>query len=529
MKNSQVFINEIKEKIKSKESQKESTLESLAILDAQIDKYDELIQKIDADALTYVSPITDATNNLYDSYVERITSGCRNNLYWENTECWEVIINESPVTYCLYEVKLNPSLLQDLNFTGIKYYQKPSNRDYNTNIVDTFIGDISDESTVIVVRDPDGIPPEIKVGDTIVDNIDQSPTLFTIGDLPKVVGFGTTTAVVGVSSNIIGGIGTGSTIFAHYGSGDSTNFQIGYSLERAGIVTASIVGFGTTNFTLEYYDEGQAQFVIGIVTCRAIILDSPATTYTADKTFKVGVVSSFPSVNLSTESISYGSTVTFTAIRYSNETIYEDFDYTSNPNSPLKIGIIKSSNIGIGHSVSMNDSGKPVGPDTWKPEKSYLDPVENVIRRPEPEIGAGKVTYSIGDFNWPTITTAPVGLIPGATSYASLGQTIIIPNETGDSFGYTSVSPSSPSPGTCTRIDNDITSNTSIRNTTISTNQPIIQNLIESTRALRNQRAEKELYAWSLVQSAASLAQEIKQLKKDLRALEDTDFSSYES
>lgn len=532
MKTSQVVINDIKEKIKLKEIQKKQTLESLAILDAQIDKIDELIIKIDSNALVYINEITNSVNDLYSSYNQRISSGCRSDLYWECVDCWEVCTTQGGqdecVTYCRYEVKRDPSLLNDIKYTGIKYYQKRSNRDYDTDIVDAFIGDIDDGSTVIVVKDPNGLPPEINIGDTIVDNIDNTTTLFNIGNLPKVVGFGTTSAIVGVSSNIIGGIGTGSTIFAHYGSGDSSGFQVGYRIERAGIVTASIVGFGTTNFPVEYYDEIQEEFVTGIVTARSFILDSPAIASAAEKIFSVGVVSSFPGVFLSTEAISFGSTVTFTAIRYSNENIYEEFDYTKNPNSPLKIGIIDSSNLGIGHSVYFDESGDPVGPDTWKPEKSYIDPITNEVKKPEPEIGAGKVIYSIGDFTWPVfVQSNPLG--GPVYTYAPLGSAIVIPNASGLSFTEYGISPNPPGPAVCNQIDNDIETKTQTRISIRERNHPIIKELIEKTRALRNQRAEKELYAWSLVQSTASLAQDIKSLKKDLKALENADYSKYES
>lgn len=526
MKTSQIIIEDVRQQIKSREEQKKSTLEELAVLDAQIDKIDELITSIEVTALPYVNEINAATTDLYNSYVERITSGCRNDLYWENTGCYTVILESGSVEYCTYQVKLNPSLLEDLNFTGIKYYKKPLNRDYDSEIIEDFSGDILFNSKDIIVKDIEGIPPEIQIGDTIVDNLDNQPVVFKIGDLPKVVGFGTTQAYIGVSSGVVGGIGTGSTIFAHYGSGISTNFEVGYKFERVGIVTATIIGFATTQFTVTYYDTNTSQFVVGVTTSRSFILDSAAVDYAADVSFNVGVLSSFPAVNLSTSSVSSGSTIVFTAIRYGSEDRYDDFNYTRNPHSPLKIGIINSSNAGIGNSVYVVNNGYPPGPEKWKTEKNYIDPISNEEINPEPNVGADKVTYSIGDFSWPTIT------IPTAfptTSYATLGATVTVPNEDGITYGVTSVSPTSPPPSLCSRINNDISTKTTIRNNIISTNTPIIQNIIGNTRALRNQRNQKELYAWSLVQSAASLTQEIKQLKSDLKELESLDFSGYES
>ena len=49
------------------------------------------------------------------------------------------------------------------------------------------------------------------------------------------------------------------------------------------------------------------------------------------------------------------------------------------------------------------------------------------------------------------------------------------------------------------------------------------------SEVLRNRRSEKELYAWSLLVSAARLREEIELLRKQISEMESFDFTPYET
>ena len=195
------IINDLTEELESAKSQKSTLLNQLSLLDVNIDEVDSLVVNIDKDTLPILSKINDAINKVKIAYDNRINSKCRNNLYWELTSTVTVSIKatsggglfEFDVTR--YTVKKNPELYQYLGYHGIKYYSYPSNIDYGSSIVASFNGNIGVGESIIGINydglSTDIILKDLKIGDTIVDNIDN-PTIFSSSNLPKIVGFGTT-------------------------------------------------------------------------------------------------------------------------------------------------------------------------------------------------------------------------------------------------------------------------------------------------------------------------------------------------
>jgi len=443
----------------------------------------------------------------------------------------------------------------------LKYYRKPSNRDYGSFIIADFVGNVSNGSTIIAVTDEEGIPREVLVGDIITDSIDN-PQIFDATDLPKIVGFGTTQSV-GLTTTLVGGIQTGSTIFQHFGSGSLTGITTGMILINPDVLqeNSTITGFGITQVNVEYYT-GAGIFTSGILTCTSIILDKPSIDAVEEAEFNVGIVTITPSIFISTTSSSTESSILFTVFRTGNiDDIDKNFDPLKDPNTPLKIGIIDESTLGLGHSVYYDNSGEPNQQQSYNPNKTYVDgrfdsrkdclfkndgtsrpnvkwDSENkqCIKKPEPDVGAGKAVYYEGSDNWP-IEISPIvsnGNIVGYTSsYANLGDTLTVGSASGitsgKTIGYKLYGPN----GKCSNsvlnsFTASIASAQSNSQTIINQNSSGASSLIEQSKALRRQRSEKELYAWSLLQAASNLRKQIEILQQEYDSLVSIDLGRYE-
>lgn len=562
MSESREIIAELKEELKLKIKQREGILDRLALVDIEIDKMDNLIIGIDKDAVGITNTINQSVTPVKTAYDARISSGCRTDLIWRQLRSYESWViggggggggGVTRVTFTEYQVQKNSDVYDFEPYHGLKYYQKPSNRDYGSNLITQFDGYITMGSTVVGVNSATSVPSVIKIGDTLTDSLDN-PQAFTTGDLPEVVGFGTTT-VVGIITTLVGGISTGSYIFSNFGAGSLTGLTTGMillepevsgmSTSYVGVLTTngytSIVGFGSTTQIIEYYDE------VGILTTStlfvpSLILDKPATNYLEEGTFRVGILTSLPAMFISTTALASFASTTVYVIRNTPD-IDAGFNYLSNPNSPEVIGIINSSTVGNGHSVFYDASGNPNETQSWKPETARerikIDNAPDIPAIKEPKVGAGRADYYIGTKQWPTITrctTTPSGGGGGGvtictSSYASLGTKVTIGGTTNTvSIGYTGRAQGGPDPNgpSCAGYDTAITSATNNMNNVIAANQPTAEKLISMTKRLRERRSERETYAWSLLQAAARTREEINKLKEQISEMENFDFSKYE-
>ena len=558
MANSQQIIDDLKADIVNKRQQRKAILSQLSLLDVQIDNYDTIIQNIDKEAISLIDPMNASISGVAASYDAVIDSGCKTDLAWVEVDRWNQFVQSGSgdgaglydVTFIRYKVKRDPDRKQSLPYYGIKYYRKPSNRDYGSSVVADFYGDVSYGSTIIAVTDEGGIPTSIQVGDTITDSL-ETPQTFDASNLPTVVGFGQTSSV-GIITSLVGGIMNGSNIFAHFGAGSLVGVSTGMLLISPGILqdNSSITGFGSTEVNVEYYDAGGV-LRVGILTCNSLILDKNAIDTLEEGDFSVGIVTTSPGIFISTSALDTVTGNLFTAIRIADaDDIDKDFDPLKDPNAPLKIGIVDSSTLGIGNSAFYDNSGFPSETQSYNPNKTYVDtryetknqclynsngvPRNNTkwdnvnnqcIRKPEPDVGAGAAVYYDGSNNWP-IKNEPVvvgGSIIGFTqSYANLGEELVVSSgiNTGASIGYSPTPPGGVcSSGTLNALNSAITGATNSKNDILNQNSSKAQSLVESTKGLRRQRSEKELYAWSLLQASASLRQEIALLEEELTQL----------
>ena len=569
----QEILTEMKQDLERKIKAREGVLDRLAIVDIEIDSFDSVIKGLDSAALPFINNINAVVPSVQAAYDARIAADCRTDLIWRERDTFTQVTSNGLEEFTVYEVRKNGDTRDFTPFEGIKFFSKPAERNYGSLVVSEFEAYVQEGSNIVGIVGVGGVsvtsvPSEIQINDTLIDSFDN-PTIFTTGDLPEITGFGTTD-IVGIVTTLICGIDTGSNILRNFGAGNIGIVSVGMIvldpevtgndpsfegvLSQDGFTT--ITGFGTANQIIEYFD-GAGILTTSTLTVPTLILDKPAVNGLEEGTFRIGVLEQIPALFLTTDALaSYASTQMY-VIR-SDKEIDEGFDYLQSPNNPLKIGIINSGNVGTGSSIVYDISGDPNQTQTFKPSKTFVDPLldsrqeclfrnngerrnntvwdperKECIKFPEPEVGAGKVTYNIGTTQWPTLTSCTDsgnGNVTCTTTYASEGTRVTIGGTTGPSISYASIGPSgtNPSGATCQALDAAIQAAESNLITTISQNRPQAEELVARSEVLRDRRSERQLYAWSLLVSAARLREEIEKLSGQIAEIEGFDFTPFE-
>jgi len=521
------FVADLQQELQRKEAEKEMLVDQLALLDVQIDNYDAIIENMDRSILPLIDEINVAISSVKSAYDNRISIGCKSNLYWEliSTRTYRYGVGlTSSITYSTYQVKKNPSVQTNYSNWGAKYYRRPQNQDYGSNIIKEFTGTIGLGQTNLAVTSIGGTFG-VLIGDTITDSI-TSPTVFNPVSLPSVVGFGTSSITIN-QVNFGGVIAFGSTVIAHTGIGTTVGINIGDTIALTGIlpVGTTIVGFGTTSYSVEFWNNTTSQFISSSVTTNSLVISASAIGVTTNGTFTVGIQSAYPSFFLSTSSISTGSSTIFTVIR-TTQSVLTEFDLTNNPLDPVTIAIMSNNTVGLGHTLVRVNNGSPSGPFQWR-ELLGAD------LSPEPACGNSYVTYYPGNNSWPLSVTYSYGVggafISSSTSYAAEGYTVSIGGTIFSSgISYASVSSLNPSVSACNAAAAAITSAETSRDTIIARNQPIIDSVITKSSVLRRLRDKLESSAFSMLQGKVYTEAEINRISNDLDTIRGTDFSQYE-
>ena len=259
----------------------------------------------------------------------------------------------------------------------------------------------------------------------------------------------------------------------------------------------TITGFGTAVGITSYVQAN------GITTAIQVVLDfatlsnpvSSGIAATVGRNFHVGVVSAYNFAALSDPPVATGLSSSFLVIRPGDIDDIE-FESSKNPIDPVEIGIAEGANVGKGHRLELINNGDPRINPQWS----------EITSEPEPPVGAGRVEYYIGDFQWPTIQVRG-GDGDVTTTHASLGQRVIISvgSTTGAAIGYTGTPPAGAIPGDCGTYDAAITTAESEMNAIIAENTPIINHYINGADTLRSLRDQDEGQAWGYLQSIGYL------------------------
>jgi len=521
------LIDDKDQKIK----QRESINDILLLTDVTIDGYDKLIVEMDKNIPGLIEDINNAITPVKQAYDVRIADNCLSNLKWVQTgevERISIFGDSGPtlVTYQYWQVQKDPDQYRQINYYGAKYYKRPHNRDYGANLVKEIPdGSVGIGSTFIVVNDTSSTALEnIRVGDTISDDL-ENPIIFSIGNLPEVVGFGST-SILGFSTTFGGDISFGSTILKHTGQGIvTTGISTGSAIIRVGVTSSDtvVVGFGTTTTQISIVDD-EGVSGVATATVNTIILSKPAIASTTLGSFGVGIVTFYPTIFISTTSPSGGTNSNFIVIR-NDATIDETFDYTKSGSDPVEVALIKNaSKLGYGHSLKIINNGDPDVVTYWR---EIIDP--------EPAVGAGFAPYYIGAASWPGINVPTVvgGTVVSYTfQYASEGTTVVI------GLGLTDAQPvvtttSTKPPGaastpTCNTYNSNITAAEANMNAVIADKLPKINYYANASGVLRDVRDDKENTAWSLRRGIGFLTADINKLTTQIATLENTDFTEFE-
>ena len=480
--------------------------EQLALVDVVIDEYDDLIIKLDNKIPPLIAPINAQINAVQQAYLNRISHGCRSDLAWVQVGTTELDDDEAVV----YEVQKDPATFRFLGYYGPKYYKYPKNREYGSNVVETINdADANVGSKILPIFDADaetltgfttGRLSGIKTGDFITDSLSY-PYIFQAGAGTSITGFGITNYAK--YNYAVSGFCTSgdNKIYGDKKIGFITDLSIGDEVygapdrSGAGIVPngTTITGFGTAVGIVTFVNDA------GITTGVAVTLDfatlSNAITNNISKdigtSFYVGVVSSYYYADLSAAPNATGISSSFIIIRPGDLTDIE-FESTKNPIDPVEIGIARDANIGKGHRLELINNGDPDITAQWR----------EIIEDPEPAVGAGRVEYYVGSFNWPLIVNRDDdGDVD--ENYASLGQRVIVGvgATSGAGIGYANVPPSGSIPGDCGTYDSAIIeAETELQNLTIAS-IPKINHYINGADSLRQLRDDDETKAWGYLQA----------------------------
>ena len=523
---------------RAKELQLEQIKDLVLLIDIDLDMYDELIVNIDKQIPSLIKEINDATDEVDAAYEARIAQDVRSELKWVVTGQTKNFTKggaNNTTTTTWQVVKNNTN--QKINKYAAKYYKTPKDRDYGGSAVrDIDDAKIGFESTILQSNrsEKDGNGKfldhiDIEIGDTITDSI-ENPQIFTVGNLPEVVGFGTT-SVLGIKTTFSGNIAFGSTVIAYAGINTTASIAVGDPISLTNVTQDDTVVVGIATTTTNLVGENTLGVTTSVeVDTTAVIISKTAVGATDNAIFNVGIFTDFPTFTLSDQAAQGTDSDNFHVLRFTNDAdIGPDFDVTRGGENPVEVGIIEDDNkTGYGRSIYLVNNGDPTG------TKSFTEFVD-----PEPQVGGGFVSYYVGNFQWP-IKAIPQGINmnTGQPSYwtyeyQDLGSTLVVVTGAGATTpsagaGTTDTGELNPSQSVKDNADALIATKLAALASIKAKNLPKINDLIAKSKALRRIRDDKQSQAWNYRRGQGDLINKIRQSKQDQKDLTKTDLDEFE-
>jgi len=332
--------------------------DQILLTDEAKSHYDMAINNVDNNLFSQVDNVNNYLVGVQSAYQARITVGCRTDIFWRVVG---IDTTNFDPEYTIQATKLSLS----------GYDTQPGG-----------IGTVGMGTTGTVVLTSLGI--------ATVSNLYgyQDDNLYGLKyyDEPYIRDIGNTTV-----ATFIGTCSFGSnklTVMLPYSSGISSSFKIGQlvTCDKTGIFAGTsntIVGLGTTVANLTRVGLGSTSATVPLILLNTVTI-GVATAPQPDGSFVTFTVLDDPS----------------TVRSVSNYQI----PFTQNPFSPQVIGIINNkSQVGIGISIFLDNSGNPKGPQSWNPEQ-FVQGVSGIPDVTEPPIGAGKIYYPIAFIDAPAVS-----------------------------------------------------------------------------------------------------------------------------
>ena len=553
----QEIIDDIVDEIQNKKTQRESLLDQLALADVALDKIDELVVAIDKDIPPLLDKINVKIQAHVDAYQARVDAGCKSDLEW--TYVGKVDWGDEEADE--YEATFVGIVTGKY---GVKYYQSPKDRDFGTALIHDFHANVGQGNTVIAVTGNSDDPNfnKIRIGDEITDDLEE-PEIFPVGSFPKVVGFGRTDTLSGITTTLSGYIAIGSSELYNTGIGTNQDIPILSGIAYTNYLPdgTQVVGFGVTQISVgiqSYYgapDNTHKEVFVSKTVTAYILSNAAVGTAHSGSTFQVGLTTNVPSIIVDgTTASQLGYDRDYYVLRNAANPD-EDFDFNKFPNDPVKIGVISSSKVGVGHSLILVDdsskfTGYPTGPFTWYSNKQFTytagslsshairsltndksNPFDEttLTSHPEPKQGGGGIKVPIGTDSWPCLVDAD------GDSYQQGGAGTRWVSEGLRTFVYSGTPPTETTPPSgsipsgCAALKTAIDAAEAEMAAAKAEYEPQIRSLVDASHALRENRADKQIKAWGILQSAAWCRSEIQKLEKQLASLRSSDFTPYES
>ena len=338
------------------------------------------------------------------------------------------------------------------NYYGLKYYLDPYQKDIGDTFVTSFIGTISAGSNLLTVMSPvgstgqdPGMSPIYKTGQLVVCDDDAVLTTPT-----KIIGINTgsadlaqipTTGAAGVVTTNVSTVNILSLDIVA-GAGVSAFESISFSvLDNPTTGPVGVISDVTSNG--EVYKVSQKYHAVpstsnlGGEGATFSVFTNPsggiATVGISTTTGGVAIdiigagglgYSNGETITIAGTSIGMGAGTTANDVSFTVKTIqdgrftygfilHDDPRYWPKPSDPQTVGIMQTSNLGIGGRISLDNSGDPKGSQSWDPQlNGYsipMDPSNFAIltRVDPPTVGADKAFWRVG------FQTAPARSKPG--------------------------------------------------------------------------------------------------------------------
>ena len=461
------LTDDINEKVKAESDGVTWLGEQIVLLDAEKEQWDAAIDKMDRPLVTQIDDVNQTLGEVRSAYQDRITVGCRTDLFWRVTGhtvasgsdpaeyqvlCTKISLNgydslgPTGLGSCLawlvpsgtnssgiqsfVDLKTKIGITSD-NLYGIKYYNEPYTIDVGDTTVGQFIGTVGTASTILTVMEPyaDMLWEELEVGQLITCEKD------------------------GVIS------GTNATI---------TGF---------GSAVTSLVGLSTVEYT--------SDLGIGVTVVPTILINNAT-------------------VGFATGPESDGEWVTFNILSDpTGITTSSDYaiDFDTNPFSPQTVGIMNADRIGIGTWVELNTAGLTSAPQSWRPEHEiYGYSAQGIPDVVAPPVASGTIYYKDG---W---TVTPLNA------------------EEGDTRTLTSLTSIFSSLSSCSAEDAAVTAAESARNTKegdFNSDVGTFNNKLTATNALRIERDQLSARIWQAKTQIGAAIEDKERLEALQRHIDD--------
>jgi hypothetical protein len=451
-------------KDKDNQEQIEFFKERIIVLDNEKTDYDAAITNIDTLLYNQVENVNSKLRDVRTTYQNRHTAGCRTDLFWRRVGFSSIGGFFSDTYVCTK--------------TSIVGY---SSVGFGTDSV-TYITDSSGSETTVSKNTLIGYDTHNLHGIKYYDEPYAKDATDSF-----VTGF-------------IGTVGAGSsqvTVMALSSSGVMEPIKIGQLLvcDKPGVFGVSnneIVGFGTTTVDLT---------PVGIA----------STTATVNT-----IIVEFPASAAVSAPESDGSLIQFKILKSAEELGNIGVPMSQNPYVAQSIGIMNSSNIGIGVSVYYDNSGISTTTQSWN---QFLDGVTGIS---EPKVGAGKIYYNTGFTVKPAVYSGGV-----FDHWAVEGETAVntYPWPSGSGVVNVRAVNLSTCPTQETALTNAISIATAAENE-LTVGITTFENRLSATTAIRKIRNEQNLQIWGHRQVIYQMQQDQDYYNSLKTSLDDPDISS---